>query len=310
MAGRGGARRIHEGLVGERRLVGTPYLADPELRDAYAAEIAPRTEAALARIFAQVFPARTGVGRALDLGAGTGAGRAAVRAHFGPETEVVAVDRVPGPGVLVADVTRAVPPAGVEGPFDLIIAAHLLNELRLDVERRARLVAAWCHDLLVDGGTCVIVDPALRETSRALLAVRDLLVTRGLCVVAPCLWQGACPALSRERDFCHDSAGVLVSGRSRVDFSYLVLRTSGVAPHDQRLFRVVSDRMVEKGRARTFGCGPAGRHALVRLDRDRTAENQAFDEVERGQVIAVDGAREAGDGLRIGTATRVERQRG
>ena len=43
-------RRIHDGLVGERALVGQRYLADPELRRQYAAEIAPRTVAALAKV--------------------------------------------------------------------------------------------------------------------------------------------------------------------------------------------------------------------------------------------------------------------
>jgi len=41
---------VHAGLVGERKLIGTPYLATPSLREEYAREIAPRTEAALARI--------------------------------------------------------------------------------------------------------------------------------------------------------------------------------------------------------------------------------------------------------------------
>jgi len=68
---RRGGSRIHQGLTGERALVGTRYLADPALRDEYAAEIAPRTRAALDKILG-------GLGlraprRVLDLGAGTGA---------------------------------------------------------------------------------------------------------------------------------------------------------------------------------------------------------------------------------------------
>ncbi len=54
---------VHEGLVGPRALVGSPYLADPELRAEYEADIAPRTRAALARILGELGPpARAGTG--------------------------------------------------------------------------------------------------------------------------------------------------------------------------------------------------------------------------------------------------------
>jgi hypothetical protein len=304
---RGGARaRLHEGLVGERALVGAPYMADRELRAAYEADLAPRTRAALARIFEAEFPGRTGVRRALDLGAGTGAVGAAVRAHFGA-VELVAVDRVAGPGVIVADLRRTGRPVGVEGEFELVVAAHLLNELAptLSVDERAARVAGWCDELMAPAGTCVIIEPALRETSRALLQIRDRLIGRGLFVVAPCFWQGNCPALARERDWCHDAAPP--AGRTRVDFSYLVLRRAGAAVTDPSVFRVVSDRLDEKGRLRLFGCGPAGRHPIVRLNRDRTEANAPIEQAARGEALVIAGASPAGDGLRVTATTRVSR---
>jgi hypothetical protein len=302
---RGGARaRLHQGLVGERALVGAPYLADRELRAAYETDLAPRTRAALARILEAEFPTRTGVRRVLDLGAGTGAAGAAVRAHFGA-VELVAVDRVAGPGVIVADLRPTGRPVGVEGEFDLVVAAHLLNELAptLSVDERAARVSGWCDELMAPTGTCIIVEPALRETSRALLEIRDRLVARGLFVVAPCFWQGPCPALARERDWCHDAAPP--AGRSRVDFSYLVLRRGGAAVTDPSVFRVVSDRLEEKGRSRLYGCGPAGRHPLVRLTRDRTEGNAAIERAERGDALVVAGTSPAGDGLRVTATTSV-----
>jgi hypothetical protein len=303
--GRAGAR-LHEGLVGARALVGEAYLADPALREAYAAELAPRTAAALARIFSRVpFPE---VRRVLDLGAGTGAAGEAARARFGA-VEVVAVDQVAGPGILVGDLSRPGRPAGVEGRFELIVAAHLLNELapRLSVAERSVLVTGWVDELMTEQGTCVLVEPALRDTSRALLEIRDRLVARGLFVAAPCFWQGPCPALARERDWCHDAAPPAAAGRSRVDFSYLVLRRTGAPATDPALFRVVSDPLPEKGRLRLFGCGPAGRHPLVRLTRARSDTNGAFDQLERGDVAVVEGTGVAGDGLRITTETKVLR---
>jgi ribosomal protein RSM22 (predicted rRNA methylase) len=299
--------RIHCGLVGERKLVGSRYLSEAELRHEYEAEIAPRTEAALRRILGQVGFSSGRPRRALDLGAGTGAAGRAVRGCFGEAVELVAVDKVAGPGILVADVLRGVRPAGVSGRFDLIVAAHLLNELseRLDLDGRARLVAGWCRDLLEPDGTCIAIEPALRDTSRALLGVRDRLLAAGLHVTAPCFCQTVCPALRRERDWCHDSAEVLIAGRSRVDFSYLVLRQSAATAVDPSRYRVVSDPIKDKGRLRFFVCGIAGRFELMRLDRDRAAANQALDQARRGDVVVLPNVLLQNDGIRLAADSTV-----
>jgi hypothetical protein len=308
------ASRIHRGLTGARELVGTRYLADPGLRREYADEIAPRTGAALGKILAEVYATHAPPARALDLGAGTGAAGAALRARFGAGLEVVSVDRVAAPGIVPADLSRDVP-AGL-GRFELVVAAHLLGELYLGEpagQREAALarrVVAWREALLAEGGLLVLVEPALRETSRALLGVRDRVLGAGLAVVAPCFWRGPCPALARERDWCHDAAPV-PSG-PRVDFSYLVLREGGPAgppPAPSNVLRVVSDPLVEKGRLKIFGCGPMGRHPFVRLDRAASGANAAFDELARGDVATIEGTEPSGDGLRLSEASAVTRVR-
>jgi len=297
--------RIHAGLVGARELVGESYLADARLRGEYAAEIAPRTIAALEWILAD--SGLSSPRRVLDLGAGTGAVGQVVRALWSG-AELVAVDKVAGPGIVRADVTRGLKSSGVQGRFDLIVAAHLLNELALDDDGRARLVLGWCRDFLEDQGTCLLIEPALRETSRGLLGVRDRLLTAGLFVAAPCLWQGPCPALIRERDFCHMSAAAIANGRSRVDFSFLLLRKQGTPVTDTSRFRMVSDLMKDKGRLRLFACGPAGRLLVTRLDRDRSPNNQVLDELERGAVVSLQGAAMQPDGLRCCHDSVVSRQ--
>jgi ribosomal protein RSM22 (predicted rRNA methylase) len=296
--------RMHRGLVGTRALVGQPYLADPDRRGEYEREIAPRTEAALASILAGV--ALPPPSRVLDLGAGTGAVGRLLRKRW-PGVVLVAVDRVPAPGIVCADLTRALRPSQVAGPFDLVVAAHLLGELPLDSDGRARLVTGWCRELLSPDGTCILIEPALRATSRGLLAVRDRLLSAGLHVVAPCLLSGPCPALLRERDFCHASAPAIAAGRSRVDFSYLVLRRQGTPCTDAARFRIVSDAMKDKGRLRFFACGPAGRLLLTRLDRERSPSNQLLADLARGDLVRVEGALAQADGLRCHRDTRVER---
>jgi ribosomal protein RSM22 (predicted rRNA methylase) len=296
--------RIHRGLIGARELVGSAYLADAEIRREYVSEIAPRTVAALESILAGtpwLAPRRV-----LDLGAGTGAASEVVRTRW-PSAEMVAVDKVGGPGVVRADVTRALRPPSVQGRFDLIVAAHLLNELALDLDGRARLVQGWCRELLEEHGTCVLIEPALRETSRGLLVVRDRLLAAGLFVAAPCLFHGPCPALARERDFCHTSAAAIAQGRSRVDFSYLVLRKQGAPCADLALFRIVSDPMKDKGRLRFHACGPAGRMLVTRLDRDRSPANLMLDRIERGEVVEIRGGKSQPDGLRCGRDSTIAR---
>ena len=330
--------RIHAGLVGARALVGTPYLGDPALRAEYARDIAPRTVAALAKVLDEAFPAdRTGTRprRALDLGAGTGAVGEALRHHFGDGLRLLEVDQVPvGRGTRIADITdvpalaaAAGGAGGGRGVFDLVVAAHVLNELFIDrtdgadlaadrtpdpraptdrVIRLGRLVRRWCEALLAEGGTLILIEPALRETSRALLGVRDQLLAAGLHVVAPCFFAGPCPALGAERDWCHDSAP-LESGR-RADFSYLVVRADGEAATDPTRLRIVSDPLPDKGRLRLFACGITGRQPLIRLDRHATRANADLDRLRRGDVARVERTTFATDGIRVGTDTTIERK--
>jgi len=137
--------------------------------------------------------------------------------------------------------------------------------------------------------------------------VRDRLIAAGLFVVAPCLWHGPCPALARERDFCHTSAAAIAQGRSRVDFSYLVLRKRGMSCADFELFRIVSDPMKDKGRLRFHACGPAGRVLVTRLDRERSPANQLLDRIERGDVVRIENAAIQPDGLRCGRDSAIAR---
>ncbi|HLK88445.1 MAG TPA: small ribosomal subunit Rsm22 family protein [Polyangia bacterium] len=302
---------IHDGLVGARKLVGTPYLADAELRGEYAREIAPRTEAALGRVLGDPSVLGAPPRRALDLGAGTGAVGRALRARFGDAFELREVDRTAGSGqrpgqqMVRADLAVELPP--VAGKFDLVVAAHLLNELFVGrserIALRAQRVLAWADALVAPGGRLLLLEPALRQTSRDLLAVRDQVLRAGLHVVAPCFFAGPCPALARERDWCHDAAPV--PSQPRVDFSYLVLAREPVPPRP--LHRVVSDPLPEKGRLRLFVCGPDGRHQLIRLTRHRGASNEVLDAVARGDALSIQNATAGDDGVRVTAETTVDR---
>ena len=317
--GPGAGSRIHQGLVGARELIGTPYLTDPELREEYAREIAPRTSVALTKILTQTY-SRTTLSerprRLLDLGAGTGVVGATLKTYFGGELDLVEVDRISASArARIADITdvpKLAQLVDVRVPFDLVICAHVLNELFVEqasserLPRLAALTKTWCETLLGNRGTLILIEPALRETSRALLGVRDHLLAAGLHVVAPCFFTGPCPALLRQRDWCHDSAP---AGADRVDFSYLVVRMSGEPSIEPSLFRIVSDPLPEKGRLRLFGCGATGRHPIVRLDRHAASLNSDLDQLVRGDVARIVRTTFAQDGLRVVKDTTVARRR-
>jgi SAM-dependent methyltransferase len=217
-----------------------------------------------------------------------------------------------------------------KGTFDLVLVGLALNEIDATIDARA----AWVEDLrahLTPGGSIVLLEPALRETARALQELRARIIERGtLRVLAPCLHEDACPLLERERDWCHDevdlalpgplaelarSAGLRFEGLSS---SYLALGEHGpslaeaLPPSPGRRLRVVGTPRATKGQREVFVCGDAVVRRLVRLDRD-ARDTEAFDELARGDVIDVEGGTQKESRLRVdrtATITRPSAPRG
>jgi ribosomal protein RSM22 (predicted rRNA methylase) len=151
------------------------------------------------------------------------------------------------------------------GPYDLIIMANCLNELfptSVDPPAERAVIVAQLLPFLASHGSIMIVEPALRQTSRALHQVRNRLLKQGLCTVySPCLHEGACPALDHPDDWCHEErpwqtplaivaidldAGFI---KDALKFSYLLLQgTDGrtIAMRSPKTFRVVSEPRIER----------------------------------------------------------------
>jgi ribosomal protein RSM22 (predicted rRNA methylase) len=205
---------------------------------------------------------------------------------------------------------------------DVVVLGQVLSELDHGVEpadraaRHAALVQDLLERVVAPDGALVIVEPALRDRTRHLHAVRDLLVDRGNTVFAPCLHAQRCPALASENDWCHEDlavdlpkwleplaqeAGLRWQGLS---FSYLVLRRDARRLHDElehggtlagtRVhLRVISERIVTKGKSEVFACTARGeRLRLRRLDRDAVrgdgpgaAPTATWAKVVRGDVL-------------------------
>lgn len=194
-------------------------------------------------------------------------------------------------------------------PYDIILLANCLNEIHGDapdpVTARTSLVTEMLS-LLAPHGTLMIVEPALRETSRALHQVRDRLLQAGSCsVYSPCLHEQNCPALVNPDDWCHEEraweppASIQEIDREvgfikdALKFSYLLLRKDGltIVPRGCETFRVVSELRVLKGDKRAWLCNELGRSEIGRLDRAQSEANAAWDGCERGTIVRIEGVK-------------------
>lgn len=317
---------LSDGLIGERELVGEGYLDGNRALGAYLVYFWPASYAQANR--ALDMAGVTGGARALDLGCGPGPVTAALLDR-GVES-IVALDRA---GEALA-LTASLDPARVtvaqwdaqadalpQGPFDLIVMGHLLNELWADLDEdealaRRHALCARALERLSPAGKLIIIEPALKATSRQALELRDRLVAGGHTVLAPCLHQGPCPALVNPRDWCHSEqpwqapdwtaqiTRQVGMGRRGLKMTCLVFARGERAPGPladpaARPFRIVSDPRHSKGKWSWIGCGPEGRVGLVLMKRDLARHNKVFRQLDRGDIISVSATRERGDGLAL-----------
>ena len=192
------------------------------------------------------------------------------------------------------------------GPYDLIIMANCLNELfptAIDPLVERATVVGQLLPFLAPHGTIMIVEPALRQTARALHQVRNHLLKQNLCTVySPCLHEGGCPALDHPDDWCHEERAwqpppaIIALDRDvgfikdALKFSYLLLRTDGrtIVPRSLQTFRVVSELRELKGEKRAWLCNETGRPEVGRLDRKASPENAAVDSWHRGAIVQIE----------------------
>ncbi len=337
-----GVRRLSEGLTRGRPLAGQSYLDHPSLLGAYLLYFWPVSYAQAAEVLRELGNRPRA---ALDIASGPGP--MAMAALDAGASEVTALDRSERALGLARELAGSIGrslttrlwdasrgdglPGGGQA-WSLVTVGHGLNELWSDaedrVERRARLCEALAGRLR-KGGALVLIEPALRPTTRELLEVRDAMVGRGFAVRAPCLFPGGCPALEREVDWCHaqrawhppEALSDIISAaglhKDALKMSYLVLAPKGEPwpsvglesrqGGDTRLFRVVSETFEGHQRRRVIGCGPEGRLPIARSDGARSEANATFDRLERGDLFALDGAMPAaaGDGIKIIESTQV-----
>lgn len=242
---------------------------------------------------------------------------------------------------LVIGKTKSLP----QGPFDIIILSNVLSELfhpvshpehvslsqtksprnrsgmTGELDYRVNLLKSLIDRTLASNGSCIIIEPALRETSRELLEVRDGLLREGLHIYSPCLIDDPCPALVNPKDWCHEDIpweppAVIreidkLTGlrKDALKFSYLIVRRDNLSLRDicgNDPFRVVSEPLISKGKIEYYLCGRGGRRLAVRLDKDESTLNKIFSGLKRGNIVSFHDLIDEEKRLKTGKETIVE----
>ena len=345
--------RLSRLLTQEREELPSAYLKDAGLREAYVSYfLAPN--AAKIRLPLQelgLHPDRLlsqETLRILDIGSGPGTALLGLMEFFAcqdklPRLEFLATDQVAenlkeaeklfaehcaktGVHASLKTVQCGIEEIGqrAHGLFDIIILSNVLNELYSKhadkITKRTESLNSILLQLLAEQGSCIIIEPALRETSRELLLVRDKLLGLGFHVYSPCLCSMACPALANPKDWCHedlpweapelikDIDSLIGLRKDSLKFSYVVLRKETRSLLDAcmgNVFRVVSEPLISKGKIEFYLCGAGGRRLITRQDKDRTDANHVFEDLRRGAVVSFEHLIDEGKRYKVGKDTVV-----
>lgn len=197
--------------------------------------------------------------------------------------------------------------------FDIIVMSHALNELWKDKEDKINRQSEFLShiaDYLKPKGLLLISEPALLETSRNLIQVRDILVKNGFGILSPCLKTDSCPALSSPNHTCHAEiqwnpcepvASIARSAkldRESVKMTFFAFSKNTSVPiqYDNAIYRVVSDGMLNKsGRIRYLLCDGEKRIPLSAKNGDLNARQKGFFNLKRYDTVTVQSPEIRGD---------------
>jgi hypothetical protein len=217
----------------------------------------------------------------------------------------------------------------VSGPYDLIVAGLVLNEMLAEAPEQAAARLAGLVSQLAPGGSLIVVEPALREPTRALHQTRDALVAHPqVALFGPCVHVAPCPMLAGPKDWCHEDVAATLPDElaqvareaglrfERLTYAYLTLRRAGPDSVAGLLsaaagagagapYRVVSQTIATKGKREWFACGAAGRARVTRLDWHTSDTNAGFTHAHRGDVVRLPVLASGATDLRVRAETTV-----
>ncbi len=200
--------------------------------------------------------------------------------------------------------------------YNAIVLSHVLNELwknSQDAQKKRLDFLEKLISRLGDGGILIINEPAVLESSRNLLSLKEPLVKSGLSVIFPCVKSSseACPALAAgEKQTCHTESPWLplepadslakIAGLDRSSFKmtcFIFIKSSGKSKEKNEDHvtaasgisgLVVSDGMLNKaGRLRFVICDGQKRVTVSAKKGDPMAAEKGFFKLTRGKKVSV-----------------------
>ncbi len=201
--------------------------------------------------------------------------------------------------------------------FDIIIAGNVITELQ---GKNIKPFMSFLENHLSPDGTAVIIDPGTKASSKHLLSLRNRILSEtGLNLYSPCPNTAACSLTDKGKNWCHekvfweppDIINMIdrITGFSKekgLKYSYLVFNKkniclSGIFPEipHEKVFRVVSYLIKNKGEERVYVCSGRKRLLLRRLNKNCSGKNIDFGNILRGNCVFFDNFQTRNDFLEI-----------
>ena len=192
--------------------------------------------------------------------------------------------------------------------YDLIMVGHAMLELFISGHgsKNQLKMVKWIESLLnqlTDDGHLVIIDSSLPAINTEMLRLRDELVRLGAKIQAPCVWQGACPALQTKGAPCYaqremDKPYILKEvyraaqiNANSLKMSYLILKSPASKWPEmasaEAHYRVISPPVEGTFSKRFYLCGTDGKKSIEARQKELPKSAKAFEYLKRGELIAV-----------------------
>ncbi|OHD15344.1 MAG: hypothetical protein A2086_03735 [Spirochaetes bacterium GWD1_27_9] len=185
------------------------------------------------------------------------------------------------------------------GKFDVVTFGHIINELWKNdpdkIAKRVNLVEK-IGNILNKDGIIIIIEPALHNTTKDLILLRNQLVEKGFYILTPCINKNYCNIVDKETLSCHTDfnwtppkiveqiANKINLKKDMLKMSFLVIKKETAEAED--IFRIISDPMLSKsGKIRFFICGKNGKFTL-KSDKD-FSHYEDFLSLKRGDLIQI-----------------------
>jgi ribosomal protein RSM22 (predicted rRNA methylase) len=201
--------------------------------------------------------------------------------------------------------------------FDIIIAGNVITELP---EENINPFIGFLEKHLSPDGTAIIIDPGTKTSSKQLLFLRNKLLSEtSLNLYAPCPNTEICPLTDNSKNWCHEkvfweSPEIVnmidrITGFSKekgLKYSYLVFNKKDICLSSlfseiprEKIYRVVSYLIKNKGEERIYVCNGRERLFLRRLSKNCSAKNIGFGNVLRGNCVFFDNFQTRKDFMEI-----------